>query len=202
MHMPFIEVSGYRLGYGSYNNKDALSLAVAALGRQLNAASIQNQHELDYEQVARFYVEKILQTMDMDVDYASLIHPDHRTGFMSALDHLPLKKREAIYSNAVAHLKNAGFKANKSGCFVKMEDSWKGPLRLFKPRNIMVMSDLDYYYAWPTLPLMKQVYRCPIVQQWMIKGMVSHDEYIVMRSERGEVKHLSTLRKRNQLRFP
>ena len=29
---------------------------------------------------------------------------------------------------------------------------------------------------------------------------VSFDEYIVVRSERGEVKHLSTLRKRNQTR--
>jgi hypothetical protein len=31
---------------------------------------------------------------------------------------------------------------------------------------------------------------------------VSQHEYIVLRSERGEVKHLSTLRNRNQLRFP
>ncbi len=31
---------------------------------------------------------------------------------------------------------------------------------------------------------------------------VSHTEYIGMRGERGELKHLSTLRKRNQPRFP
>ncbi len=30
--------------------------------------------------------------------------------------------------------------------------------------------------------------------------LVSHNEFIVMGSERGEVKHLSTLRKKNQIR--
>ncbi len=36
----------------------------------------------------------------------------------------------------------------------------------------------------------------PVIRQ------VSYDEYIVIRGEQGEVKHLSTLRKRNQLGIP
>ena len=37
---------------------------------------------------------------------------------------------------------------------------------------------------------------------WLDELQSSYAEYIGMRSERGEVKHLSTPRKRNQLRFP
>ena len=36
----------------------------------------------------------------------------------------------------------------------------------------------------------------PVIRQ------VSYGEYIAIGGERGELKHLSTLRKRNQLRFP
>ena len=45
----------------------------------------------------------------------------------------------------------------------------------------------------------------PVMSEWGNPpnlSWVSQHEYIVLRGERGEVKHLSTLRKRNQLRFP
>ena len=66
------------------------------------------------------------------------------------------------------------------------------------------------------LEAMKDVVDCDkprgAVKQALIRGFpngetqpacwLSHTEYIGMRSERGELKHLSTRRKRNQPRFP
>ena len=66
------------------------------------------------------------------------------------------------------------------------------------------------------LEAMKDVVDCDksrgAVKQALIRGCpngethpacrVSHTEYIGMRGERGELKHLSTRRKRNQTRFP
>ena len=54
-------------------------------------------------------------------------------------------------------------------------------------------------------PGRRQISCDPEISEWgnpPAKRRVLHDEYIVMQGERGEVKHLSTLRKRNQLRFP
>ena len=54
-------------------------------------------------------------------------------------------------------------------------------------------------------PGRRQISCDPEISEWgnpPVIRQVSYDEYIVIRGERGEVKHLSTLRKRNQLRFP
>ena len=54
-------------------------------------------------------------------------------------------------------------------------------------------------------PGRRQISFDPEISEWgnpPTLRQVSYDEYIVIRSERGEVKHLSTRRKRNQLRFP
>jgi len=36
------------------------------------------------------------------------------------------------------------------------------------------MSDLDYYHVWPTLVVMELIYKCPFVDQWMIKHLTQN----------------------------
>jgi len=171
--LPFLEYSGIPLGYGMYPNKDPFVTAVAAIGRQQCAVSVDQSYRQDYEIISKLYVKKILDVLDMSVDWNSLIDSDNEAGFHAALKNIPERRRKAIYSNAVAYLMGSGYKADEAGCFVKVEDSHKGPGQLQKPRNIMTMSDKDYYFAWPALIIMHIIYKCPLVEQWMIKNLTA-----------------------------
>lgn len=177
LYNPFLDYNGTSIGFGCYNSKDIFTGAVAAIGRQLQAVSVKDDHKLDYLDVSRFYVRKVLERLDSSTDWAALIDPDHKRGFERTLKHLPLRRRENIYANALAHSLHLGYKADLAGCFVKSEDAHKGPGRRTKPRNIMVMADLDYFWAWPTLPVMDKIYACPLVDQWMVKHLSQQQLY-------------------------